>query len=92
MSILSNSLQLNLRNIRLFEAVEKCFRSIQEPEIGALMICGVDFTAEDLVRPQSKTRLIATSAGENAFLISQSLNKAQFSFETSHLIEKLEPQ
>jgi len=27
------------------------FRSIGEPEIGALMTCGVDFTAEDLVRP-----------------------------------------
>ncbi|MEC8371318.1 MAG: L-2-amino-thiazoline-4-carboxylic acid hydrolase [Pseudomonadota bacterium] len=27
------------------------FRSIGEPEIGALMTCGVDFTAEDLIRP-----------------------------------------
>ncbi len=28
------------------------FRSIGEPEIGALMTCGVDFAAEELVRPQ----------------------------------------
>lgn len=28
------------------------FRSIGEPEIGALMTCGVDFAAEDLVRPE----------------------------------------
>ncbi len=27
------------------------FRSIGEPEIGALMTCGVDFAAEDLIRP-----------------------------------------
>ena len=27
------------------------FRSIGEPEIGALMTCGVDFAAEELVRP-----------------------------------------
>ncbi len=27
------------------------FRSIDEPEIGALMTCGVDFAAEELVRP-----------------------------------------
>ena len=30
------------------------FRSIGEPEIGALMTCGVDFAAEDLVRPDWK--------------------------------------
>lgn len=28
------------------------FRSIDEPEIGALMTCGVDFAAEALIRPQ----------------------------------------
>ncbi len=27
------------------------FRSIDEPEIGALMTCGVDFATEELVRP-----------------------------------------
>ena len=27
------------------------FRSIGEPEIGALMTCGVDFAAEELIRP-----------------------------------------
>ena len=36
--------------------VTKCafaeyFRSIGEPEIGALMTCGVDFAAEELMRP-----------------------------------------
>ncbi|NKB57521.1 MAG: hypothetical protein GKS00_14440 [Alphaproteobacteria bacterium] len=48
------------------------FRSIGEPEIGALMTCGVDFAAEDLVRPDwnsrgpkrgCKTRLTVTFAG-----------------------------
>lgn len=38
------------------------FRSIGEPEIGALMTCGVDFAAEELVRPnwafeRSQTRM-----------------------------------
>ncbi len=28
------------------------FRQIGEPEIGALMTCGVDFAAEDLIRPE----------------------------------------
>lgn len=30
------------------------FRQIGEPEIGALMTCGVDFAAEDLIRPEWK--------------------------------------
>lgn len=28
------------------------FRSIGEPEIGALMTCGVDYAAEELIRPE----------------------------------------
>ena len=42
------------------------FRSIGEPEIGALMTCGVDFAPEDLVRPnwefeRTETRMQAAS-------------------------------
>lgn len=42
------------------------FRSIGEPEIGALMTCGVDFAAEATIRPQwqftrTQTRMMSAS-------------------------------
>ena len=33
-------------------AFAEYFQSIGEPEIGALMTCGVDFAAEELIRPE----------------------------------------
>ena len=51
-------------------AFAEYFRAIGEPEIGGLMTCGVDFAAEDLMRPEwnfERTQTLMQGAGHCDF-------------------------